>query len=126
MPVLRWMFMGQAISTYHATDATWSKQIALITQCARIGKPNRPGILEIITNRPEGENFGLADEEEAEQGQTKNKKWLYGVPHDKLQKLLKEKVGRVNLHDPKPSSWRWTLLNERSGQGFTSILTCGW
>ncbi|RMC06339.1 hypothetical protein DUI87_15771 [Hirundo rustica rustica] len=34
---------------------------------ARIGNPNRPGILEIITNWPEGENFGLTDEEEQEQ-----------------------------------------------------------
>ncbi|RMB93011.1 hypothetical protein DUI87_30517 [Hirundo rustica rustica] len=52
-------------STHHATDVTWSKWIALITQCARIGNPNRPGILEIITNWPE-ENFGLMDEEEQE------------------------------------------------------------
>ncbi|RMC20827.1 hypothetical protein DUI87_01680 [Hirundo rustica rustica] len=31
---------------------------------ARIGNPNRPGILEIITNWPEGETFGLSSEEE--------------------------------------------------------------
>ncbi|TRZ11493.1 hypothetical protein HGM15179_015624 [Zosterops borbonicus] len=37
------------------------------SQRARIGKLNRPGILEIITNWPEGENFGLTDEEEQEQ-----------------------------------------------------------
>ncbi|RMC19987.1 hypothetical protein DUI87_00832 [Hirundo rustica rustica] len=35
--------------------------------CACLGNPNRPGILEIITNWPEGENFGLTDEEEQEQ-----------------------------------------------------------
>ncbi|RMC21151.1 hypothetical protein DUI87_02009 [Hirundo rustica rustica] len=29
-----------------------------------MGKLNRPGILEIITNWPEGENFGLTDEQE--------------------------------------------------------------
>ncbi|RMB99094.1 hypothetical protein DUI87_24282 [Hirundo rustica rustica] len=29
-----------------------------------MGKLNRPGILEIITNWPEGENFGLTDEEQ--------------------------------------------------------------
>ncbi|RMC21956.1 hypothetical protein DUI87_02827 [Hirundo rustica rustica] len=67
LPVLGWMFKGKLPSTHHATDATWSKWIALITQRARIGNPNRPGILEIITNWPEGENFGLTDEEEQEQ-----------------------------------------------------------
>ncbi|RMB87987.1 hypothetical protein DUI87_35640 [Hirundo rustica rustica] len=67
LPVLGWMFKGKVPSTHHATDATWSKWIALITQRARIGNPNRPGILEIITNWPEGENFGLTDEEEQEQ-----------------------------------------------------------
>ncbi|RMC00134.1 hypothetical protein DUI87_23544 [Hirundo rustica rustica] len=61
------MFKGKVPSTHHATDATWSKWIALITQRARIGNPNRPGILEIITNWPEGENFSLMDEEEQEQ-----------------------------------------------------------
>ncbi|RMC20594.1 hypothetical protein DUI87_01446 [Hirundo rustica rustica] len=67
LPVLGWMFKGKVPSTHHATDTTWSKWIALITQRARIGNPNRPGILEIITNWPEGENFGLMDEEEQEQ-----------------------------------------------------------
>ncbi|RMC12135.1 hypothetical protein DUI87_11270 [Hirundo rustica rustica] len=67
LPVLGWMFKGKVPSTHHATDATWSKWIVLITQRAHIGNPNRPGILEIITNWPEGENFGLTDEEEQEQ-----------------------------------------------------------
>ncbi|RMC03985.1 hypothetical protein DUI87_19322 [Hirundo rustica rustica] len=44
-----------------------SKWIALITQRACIGNPNRPEILEIITNWPESENFSLMDEEEQEQ-----------------------------------------------------------
>ncbi|RMC20981.1 hypothetical protein DUI87_01836 [Hirundo rustica rustica] len=35
--------------------------------CAHIGNPNHPGILEVISNSPEGENFGLTDEEEQEQ-----------------------------------------------------------
>ncbi|RMC12151.1 hypothetical protein DUI87_11286 [Hirundo rustica rustica] len=61
------MFKGKVLSTHHATDTTWSKRIALITQHARIGTPNLPGILEIITNWPEGENFSLTDEEEQEQ-----------------------------------------------------------
>ncbi|RMC01816.1 hypothetical protein DUI87_21624 [Hirundo rustica rustica] len=64
LPVLGWMFKGKVPSTHHATDTTWSKWIALITQHARIGNPNRPGILEIITNWPEGETFGLSSEEE--------------------------------------------------------------
>ncbi|RMC09827.1 hypothetical protein DUI87_13614 [Hirundo rustica rustica] len=64
LPVLGWMFKAEVPSTHHATDATWSKWIALITQRARMGKLNRPGILEIITNWPEGENFGLTDEEQ--------------------------------------------------------------
>ncbi|RMC20226.1 hypothetical protein DUI87_01072 [Hirundo rustica rustica] len=67
LPVLGWMFKGKVPSTHHATDASWSKWIALITQRVRIGNPNCPGILEIITNWPEGENFGLPDEEEQEQ-----------------------------------------------------------
>ncbi|RMC05645.1 hypothetical protein DUI87_17730 [Hirundo rustica rustica] len=61
------MFKGKVLSMHHATDTTWSKWIALITQHARIGNPNRPGILEIITNWPEGETFGLSEEEEEEQ-----------------------------------------------------------
>ncbi|XP_056371387.1 uncharacterized protein LOC130266095 [Oenanthe melanoleuca] len=64
LPVLGWMFSGKVPSTHHATSATWSKWIALITQRARIGKLNRPGILEIITNWPEGESFGVTDEEQ--------------------------------------------------------------
>ncbi|RMC05661.1 hypothetical protein DUI87_17746 [Hirundo rustica rustica] len=64
LPVLGWMFKGKVPSTHHATDATWSKWIALITQRAHMGKLNRPGILEIITNWPKGENFGLTDEEQ--------------------------------------------------------------
>ncbi|RMC21742.1 hypothetical protein DUI87_02611 [Hirundo rustica rustica] len=67
LPVLGWRFKGKVPSTHHATDATWSKWIALITQRACIGNPNRPGILEIITNWPEGENFSLTDKEEQEQ-----------------------------------------------------------
>ncbi|RMB91854.1 hypothetical protein DUI87_31782 [Hirundo rustica rustica] len=67
LPVLRWMFKGKVPSTHHATDAIWSKWIALITQHACTGNSNCPGILEIITNWTEGENFGLTDEEEQEQ-----------------------------------------------------------
>ncbi|TRZ14837.1 hypothetical protein HGM15179_012279 [Zosterops borbonicus] len=34
---------------------------------SRIGNPNRPGILEVVTNWPEGENFGLSSEKEENQ-----------------------------------------------------------
>jgi len=34
LPVLNWMFKGKVPSTHCATDATWSKWIALITQRA--------------------------------------------------------------------------------------------
>ncbi|KAJ7405147.1 hypothetical protein BTVI_70009 [Pitangus sulphuratus] len=61
------MFKRKAPSTHHATNARWSKWITLITQRAHIGNPNSPGILEIITNWPEGESFGLSYEEEEEQ-----------------------------------------------------------
>ncbi|KAJ7415211.1 hypothetical protein BTVI_38925 [Pitangus sulphuratus] len=63
LPVLSWMFKGKMSSMHHATDVTWSKWIILITQCACTGNPNGPGILEIITNWLEDENFGLAGEE---------------------------------------------------------------
>ncbi|KAJ7396395.1 hypothetical protein BTVI_145453 [Pitangus sulphuratus] len=52
--VLSWMFKRKAPSMHHASDATWSKWIALITQHACIGNQNHPGILEIITNWLEG------------------------------------------------------------------------
>ncbi|GAB0210111.1 hypothetical protein GRJ2_003476900 [Grus japonensis] len=64
LPVLGWMFKGRVPSTHHATDATWSKWVALITQQARIGNPNGPGILEVITDWPEGKDFGMSPEEE--------------------------------------------------------------
>ncbi|KAK4811029.1 hypothetical protein QYF61_015733 [Mycteria americana] len=64
LPVLGWMFKGRVPSTHHATDATWSKWVALITQRARIGNPNRPGILEVIMDWPEGKDFGILPEEE--------------------------------------------------------------
>ncbi|GAB0209980.1 hypothetical protein GRJ2_003463700 [Grus japonensis] len=62
--VLGWVFRGRTPSTHHATDAMWSKWVALITQRARIGSPNRPGILEVITDWPEGKDFGMYPEEE--------------------------------------------------------------
>ncbi|GAB0176080.1 hypothetical protein GRJ2_000073200 [Grus japonensis] len=64
LPVLGWMFKERAPSTHHATDATWSKWVALITQRAQIGSPSRPGLLEVITDWPEGKDFGMSPEEE--------------------------------------------------------------
>ncbi|GAB0202684.1 hypothetical protein GRJ2_002734000 [Grus japonensis] len=58
------MFKERAPSTHHATDATWRKWVTLITQQARIGSPSRPGILEVITDWPEGKDFGKSPEEE--------------------------------------------------------------
>ena len=43
LPMLHWMFKGNIPSTHHATSTTWSKWVALITQRARLGKPNCPG-----------------------------------------------------------------------------------
>ncbi|GAB0203205.1 hypothetical protein GRJ2_002786100 [Grus japonensis] len=60
LPVLGWMFKERAPSTHHATDATWSKWVALITQQARIGSPSHPGILEVITDWAEGKDFGMS------------------------------------------------------------------
>ncbi|KAJ7428275.1 hypothetical protein BTVI_01048 [Pitangus sulphuratus] len=60
------MFKNKVPSTHHATDATWSKWMALITQRVRMKNSNRPGILEIITNWPKSGNFSLANEEEEE------------------------------------------------------------
>ncbi|GAB0193848.1 hypothetical protein GRJ2_001850100 [Grus japonensis] len=70
------MFKERAPSTHHATNATWNKWVALITQRARIGSPNRPGILEVITDWPEGKDFGMLPEEEvtrAEEAPPNNK-----------------------------------------------------
>ena len=64
LPVLNWMFKGKVPSTHHATDATWSKGTALITQQARMGNLSHPGILEVITNCPEGKKFGTSTAEE--------------------------------------------------------------
>ncbi|GAB0189164.1 hypothetical protein GRJ2_001381700 [Grus japonensis] len=64
LPVLGWMFKERAPSTHHGNDATWSKWVTLITHWARIGSPNRPGILEVITDWPEGKDFVLLPEEE--------------------------------------------------------------
>ncbi|GAB0207771.1 hypothetical protein GRJ2_003242800 [Grus japonensis] len=87
LPVLHWMFKGNIPSTHHKTSATWSKWVALITQRARLGKPNHPGILEEIMDWPEGRDFGALPEEET----IGSGKLLCGVPHDKSLRPLKEK-----------------------------------
>jgi len=58
------MFKERVPSTNHATDSTWSKWVALITQQARMGNPSRPGILEVIMDWPEGKDFRVSSEEE--------------------------------------------------------------
>ncbi|KAK4828919.1 hypothetical protein QYF61_001540 [Mycteria americana] len=62
--VLCWMFKGRVPSTHHATDTMWSKWVALITQQARTGNPNCPGILEVIMDWPEDKDFRISPEEE--------------------------------------------------------------
>ncbi|KAJ7413318.1 hypothetical protein BTVI_43791 [Pitangus sulphuratus] len=57
------MFKGNSPSTHHATSATWSKWVALITQEAQMGKPNFLGILEEIMDWPEGRDFEALPEE---------------------------------------------------------------
>ncbi|KAK4822622.1 LOW QUALITY PROTEIN: hypothetical protein QYF61_017827 [Mycteria americana] len=64
LPVLGWIFKGRVRSPHSATDATWSKWVTLISQWAQIGNPNRPGILEVIMDWPEGKDFGISPEEE--------------------------------------------------------------
>lgn len=51
LPVLGWMFKAKVASTHHVTDATWSKWTTVIVLRARVG----PGIVEAVTNWPEGE-----------------------------------------------------------------------
>jgi len=63
LPILGWMFKERVPSTHHA-KLTWSKWVALITQCARMGNPSCPGILEVIMDWPEGKDFGVSPEEE--------------------------------------------------------------
>ncbi|MES7382058.1 hypothetical protein U6O65_12450, partial [Cutibacterium acnes] len=64
LPVINWMFKGQVPSTHHATDATWSKWISVITQRARMGKLSRPGILEVIMDWPESKKIETSPTEE--------------------------------------------------------------
>lgn len=47
---------------------------------------------------------------------------LYGVLHDELQKLLKERVNRAKLQKWRPSRWLQALQNKRSSQCSTSDL----
>ncbi|KAK4825191.1 hypothetical protein QYF61_024671, partial [Mycteria americana] len=58
------MFKGRVPPTHHATDATWSKWVALITQWAWIGNSSHPGILKVIMDWPEGKDFRISPEEE--------------------------------------------------------------
>ncbi|XP_067999115.1 NBAS subunit of NRZ tethering complex isoform X2 [Melanerpes formicivorus] len=57
------MFKGKGSTPYHATDSTWSKWMALITQRARMGNLERPGLVEVISNWPEGTNCAKPPQE---------------------------------------------------------------
>lgn len=48
LPVLGWTFKGRVPSTHHASDATWSKWMTLVTQHAQVGNPSPQGILQVI------------------------------------------------------------------------------
>lgn len=63
LPVLGWRFQGRASSTHHATAASWSKWVTLITQRAQIGNLSHPGILEILMDWPKGKDFRMSPEE---------------------------------------------------------------
>jgi len=115
--VMGWMLKERVPSTHHATDATWTKWVALLTQRAQIGNPSHPGILEVIMDWPEGKDFGILPEEKAmcaEEALLCDKlpetekqyalfasgscpsvgggRLLYGVLHNKSQRLLKNQV----------------------------------
>lgn len=121
-----------------------------------MGNPNHYEILEIITNWPEGKHFGLPSEEEEDWvscteeapphnqapeserrhtlftesschviGTSKKLKAAILMSKQQLPKLPKEKVDQVRMQTWKPI-WLWILPVERSGQNYTSILTCGW
>jgi len=80
------MFKERVPSTHHATDATWNKWVALITQRALMGNPSRPGILEVIMDWPEGKDFGASPEEEVTRAEEAP---LYNqLPEDKKQDTL--------------------------------------
>lgn len=51
---------AQSVSwTHHATDATWSKWVALITQGGLIRNQSCPGILKMIMDWPKDTYFGI-------------------------------------------------------------------
>jgi len=64
LPVLGWIFKERIPSTHHATDATWSKWVVLISQQHQMGNSIRPGIVEVIMDWPEGKDFRVLPEEE--------------------------------------------------------------
>jgi len=42
------MFKERVPSSQHASDATWRTWVALIAQQAQMGKPDCPGMLELV------------------------------------------------------------------------------
>ncbi|PKU31928.1 ras-related protein rab-9b [Limosa lapponica baueri] len=68
--------------------ATWSKWVVLITQRARLGKPNRPGILEESVDWPKSRDFGALPEKVAHAqealryNELSEKKRRYALPAD--------------------------------------------
>ncbi|KAJ7415619.1 hypothetical protein BTVI_37810 [Pitangus sulphuratus] len=105
---------------------TWIRKSTGSTVLPRqlIREEEGEGLMDVITG--EEEEARQRRNSSLEEGQpTESGKQLFGVPPNKWQKLLKEKVNRANLQNSKQFNWPWTLPNERNGQGFTSTLTCG-
>ncbi|KAK4810543.1 hypothetical protein QYF61_004506 [Mycteria americana] len=108
------MFKGRVPSTHHATDATWSKWVALITQQARIGNPNGPGILEVIMDWPEGKDFGISPEEERRGKPI----WAAALGQDIAARVenLVVKVHHVDAHVPKSQATEEHQNNQQVDQ----------
>ncbi|PKU31727.1 hypothetical protein llap_17969 [Limosa lapponica baueri] len=111
------MFKGKTPSTHHATDATWSKWVALITQRAQIGNPNRPGILEVIMDWPQGTDSGGSPEERVETSE--GGKLLCGVLLDESRKRLREWGAEENS---KSGTTSWSVMTPQSSLARWSVI----
>ncbi|OPJ78894.1 hypothetical protein AV530_019912 [Patagioenas fasciata monilis] len=117
------MFKGKVSSTHHATDATWSKWVAMIMQQARMGNLDHLGILEVITDWPEGKDFGVLPERKvmcAEETPPYNK-----LPEDeKCYALFTDGschiVGKHRMWKSAMWSPTWQVTEATEGQGESS------
>lgn len=107
----------------------WKKWIPLITQWAQIGNPSHPGLLEIITNWPEGENFVLPSEEDEEQVTHAEDTPPYNqlLENEKQHALFTE--GSCHIVGPN-QKWKaavlsptWQVTEAIGAQGSSSLIT---